>query len=257
MRRITSRIRSSAALAGALALGSSITAAPPIVSTFSMNAEGWTIADLNCSNYTQIIGGGTISWIASGGAPGGFLRSTDPTGNCYSYESPSVFEGDKSAYLGGALRWRIRTNVADWLPGSVLILIGGGNVLVADVPQPTTNTWLGYSVPLTAASFRLNSAGGPAVSPAQMQATLANLASIRISAEFGSEQGEETVDIDSIALVTACAADLDGDGQVGATDLGILLGAWGSENLLADIDGDTAIDAGDLAVLLGAWGPCP
>lgn len=52
-----------------------------------------------------------------------------------------------------------------------------------------------------------------------------------------------------------CLGDLDVDGAVGATDLAILLGAWGGSGA-ADIDGNGAVDAADLAILLGAWGPC-
>ncbi len=51
-----------------------------------------------------------------------------------------------------------------------------------------------------------------------------------------------------------CAADLDGDGAVGAADLATLLGAWnGAEG---ELDGDGLTGAADLAFLLGAWGPC-
>lgn len=50
--------------------------------------------------------------------------------------------------------------------------------------------------------------------------------------------------------------DLDGDGTVGASDLSILLGAWGpcTGGCPADLDGDGTVDAADLAALLGAWG---
>jgi hypothetical protein len=252
------RLRTAAALSLALVVAFGTQAAPPIASSFSTGAEGWTIADLNCSNYAQIVGGGTITWIESGGAPGGYIRSTDPTGNCYSFESPANFEGNRTDYIGGSLRWKIRTNVADWLPGSVFILIGAGNILVADVPQPTTGAWLDYSVTLTNTSFRLNNTSGAVPTPAQFAATMGALASVRISAEFGSEAGEETVDLDSVVLRTACPADLNGDGMVDASDLAILLGAWGSTtDITADLNGDSAIDASDLAFVLGAWGPCP
>ena len=54
-----------------------------------------------------------------------------------------------------------------------------------------------------------------------------------------------------------CAADLDGDGQVEAFDLAILLGAWGPcEGCSTDFNGDGVVEAFDLAILLGAWGPC-
>lgn len=53
---------------------------------------------------------------------------------------------------------------------------------------------------------------------------------------------------------TVCLGDLDGDAQVTASDLAVLLGAWGTP--AADLDGDGTTGAADLAVLLGAWGPC-
>lgn len=230
--------------------------APPIASHFTAGAEGWVIRDLNCSNYAQVVGGGTISWIGAGGDPDGFIRSTDPSSNCYSYEAPAAFVGNRSAYLAGSFCWSIRTNVNDWLPGSVLILIGGGTTLVADVPQPASGAWLRYCVPLTASSFTVGSAGGAAATPAQLNSVLAALGAVRISAEFGSEAGEETVDLDSVILRGPCAADLDGDGQVNGADLGLLLGAWGSAGSIADLEGDGTVNGADLGLLLGSWGPC-
>jgi outer membrane protein assembly factor BamB len=50
----------------------------------------------------------------------------------------------------------------------------------------------------------------------------------------------------------ACAdADLDCDGSVGAPDLALLLGAWGTPD--ADLDDDGVTGSPDLAILLGAW----
>lgn len=53
-----------------------------------------------------------------------------------------------------------------------------------------------------------------------------------------------------------CPADLNGDGVVGATDLTLLLGAWGTSGP-GDLSGDGSVGAPDLTLLLGAWGPCP
>jgi hypothetical protein len=47
--------------------------------------------------------------------------------------------------------------------------------------------------------------------------------------------------------------DLDGDGATDGNDLGIMLGAWGSDGA-ADLNGDGAVDADDLGALLGGWG---
>ncbi len=50
------------------------------------------------------------------------------------------------------------------------------------------------------------------------------------------------------------AADLDGDGDVDAADLALLLGAWGPCGRCgSDLNADGQVDAADLALLLGAW----
>jgi hypothetical protein len=54
-----------------------------------------------------------------------------------------------------------------------------------------------------------------------------------------------------------CPEDLDGDGSVGQSDLGILLAAYGN-NAGGDIDGDGDTDQADLGQLLAMYGqPCP
>jgi len=58
-----------------------------------------------------------------------------------------------------------------------------------------------------------------------------------------------------------CVADLDSDGQVNASDLGILLGDWGacptptssSPYCISDLDCSGTVNASDLGILLGAW----
>ena len=54
-----------------------------------------------------------------------------------------------------------------------------------------------------------------------------------------------------------CPADLNRDGNVSASDLPLLLNAWGSTgNTSADVDGDGFVGPSDLAIVLGSWGPC-
>lgn len=49
------------------------------------------------------------------------------------------------------------------------------------------------------------------------------------------------------------AADLDNDGRVNATDLALLLAAWGEAGVSADLDRDGSVNAPDLAILLANW----
>ena len=51
---------------------------------------------------------------------------------------------------------------------------------------------------------------------------------------------------------------LNGDDQVGASDLAVLLASWGEcADCPADFNGDGLVGAADLAQLLASWGPCP
>ena len=54
-----------------------------------------------------------------------------------------------------------------------------------------------------------------------------------------------------------CVGDLDDDDAVGASDLGILLAAWGTDggsNTRVDINGDGTVSGADLAYILSYWG---
>ncbi|HMN96217.1 MAG TPA: S8 family serine peptidase [Phycisphaerales bacterium] len=63
--------------------------------------------------------------------------------------------------------------------------------------------------------------------------------------------------IDLVAALAIAVADLDGDGVVGGTDLGLLIAAWGecaASDCPADLDGDGFVGASDLALLIAEWG---
>ena len=58
----------------------------------------------------------------------------------------------------------------------------------------------------------------------------------------------------TVELIPSCPTDLDGDGVVGGSDLGLILAAWGTDG--ADVTGDGITDGLDLGVLLATWGIC-
>lgn len=64
--------------------------------------------------------------------------------------------------------------------------------------------------------------------------------------------------IDRLLRHADCPADLDADGQVGGSDLGILIGHWGDAGVDAqsDLTGDGLVDGADLGLLIGGWGAC-
>ncbi len=69
--------------------------------------------------------------------------------------------------------------------------------------------------------------------------------------------GDPRVLLFHVGFPAACPSDLDGDGSTGASDLAILLGAWGTAGGPSDLNGDGSVGADDLALLLGGWGACP
>lgn len=53
-----------------------------------------------------------------------------------------------------------------------------------------------------------------------------------------------------------CVGDFNGDGVVNGTDLGVLLGNWGSDLNLFDLNGDDIVNGQDVGFMLANWGPC-
>ncbi|MHC4976368.1 MAG: exonuclease/endonuclease/phosphatase family protein, partial [Planctomycetota bacterium] len=53
-----------------------------------------------------------------------------------------------------------------------------------------------------------------------------------------------------------CPWDLDGSGDIGGGDIGLLLSAWGSPGP-GDFDASGSVGGGDLGILLSEWGACP
>lgn len=59
---------------------------------------------------------------------------------------------------------------------------------------------------------------------------------------------------------SGCRGDLNSDGQVNSSDVGIMLGFWGFPGVgipvAADLNNDAIVDAADLTILLMNWGSC-
>ncbi len=64
-------------------------------------------------------------------------------------------------------------------------------------------------------------------------------------------------DVDEVPTGGCEAADLDGNGVVDGSDIGLLIAAWGQcEGCSADINGDGKVDGADLAQIIAFWGSC-
>ena len=87
--------------------------------------------------------------------------------------------------------------------------------------------------------------------------------------DYGQIVAGELIDLDmnltpdcceGPSLCSRCPGDVTKGGTVDATDLSVVLAAWGTigqGEFQADIDRSGLVDGGDLALVLGGWGPCP
>jgi len=80
-----------------------------------------------------------------------------------------------------------------------------------------------------------------------------NLAEPRL-VNFEAIPGLQFVTVSAGGGGNPCPADLDGDGDIGGADLGVLLAGWGGSS--PDLDGDGSVGGSDLGAMLAAWGPC-
>ena len=62
----------------------------------------------------------------------------------------------------------------------------------------------------------------------------------------------EAIDCTSIP----CTGDINGDDNVGVSDLLVIIDQWGQSNSPADVNGDGTVDVSDLLAAVGNWGPC-
>lgn len=182
------------------ALGAPASAA--IESTFDTDADGWIVMDCANGGPWSPIGPYLVNWISAGGDPGGHIDRQDPSTNTYFFQAPAKFLGDRSAYIGQALEFSIRTDIYDYFGADVVVLVGAGMTIVADHGGiDSINTWLDKSIPLVQGNFQYNSLSGAVVSEADFQAVMADLDALRISAEYGDQAGEENTDLDSVRLI--------------------------------------------------------
>lgn len=183
-------------------------------STFDSGSDGWIVVD-RVNNSLRVSGTRQPSFIASGGNPGGFVRTADNSSNYsldFYWRAPGKFLGDKSAAYGGRLDFDVRSNDADsYIPYSV-VLIGGGVTNVGPILYFTqANTWKHFSYPLVAGAVLTNYI--PAVTLAtwtnvtthlpsteyDLRAALEDLQVLDIAGEYG--YGADTGDLDNVALV--------------------------------------------------------
>jgi hypothetical protein len=185
---------------------------------------------------------GTQAWITGQGSPGGALGEADIDGGETTLVSPTFdATGFDAAYVT-YYRWYSNNTGASPNADSMPVEISNNNgstwTLLENVTE-NANAWVFKS-------FKISDFVVPTATM-KLRWRASDLGSGSLV-----EAGVDDVSIVGFVCTVANPADLDGDGDVDAADLGILLGAWGT-NGPGDIDGDGTVGAADLALLLGSF----
>ncbi|MFO0783340.1 MAG: hypothetical protein U0636_06620 [Phycisphaerales bacterium] len=159
---------------------------------------------------------------------------------------------------GGAVRTQIGNGTAlpGWL-GNAMDMANNGTIVGFDTLIGNRRAWIlppGATTMVDLKNYVVANGGTvPAGTILEVAQAVSNNGSIIIghSAFLGAWMIRQTP-------TNLCAADFapaGGDGVVDGTDLGVLLGNWGTP--FCDLTDDGTTDGSDLGVLLGSWGACP
>ncbi len=198
-------------------LSSSALAQPVLVqSTFDAGAEGWAACTLNS-------GSAPVQWIATGGTPGGFLRTpTKQVADTTYWCAPISFVSELAKAEGGTIHFDLRSNdTSNAFQTYDLSIRGSGIEIRMELSGNPLLTWTHYSAPLRwDAGWRIGNLGGPVPNEATFRDVLLNAQDLWIRAEY--RDGPELDDLDNATIYgpasAACYADCDGSGDLSIDD---------------------------------------
>ncbi len=230
------------------------------VNTVRTNADGSTLfvarftgPGINGNNDTAILratpGGNTVVLVREGDAPYGYGAGVQFDDLTLGFAPPSFAITDSGWTL---IRAQVRglginpsNNTGVWTidPDGDVHFIARTGMLLTLEGEPAR------LVETLRPNFQIGSNSGRG-------ASINERGDVALSIDFTN--GDSVVAV--AQLPDPCPGDLDDNGFVDASDLAVLLGAWGGFGPVGtggDVDRDGDTDATDLGTLLGAWGPCP
>lgn len=184
---------SSAVLALVLFGGCGYEEGAKTVSSFSSDADGWTIVgDAQSSSVKP-------DYSGTGGNPDGLISAKDDvTGGVWYFQAPDKYLGDNSAALGKVLKYDLKVTPIDNPFDDIdVVLEGGGLVLAFDTKPAPGTEWTTYKVPLSGGGgWKKKTLDGPAPTDDEFKAVLANVTLLRIRGEFNT--GPDTGSLDNV-----------------------------------------------------------
>ena len=169
-----------------------VSAKADITSTFDLDNEGWTVADVDTSDLS-ILSSANATWDA------GRLTATEFGSEFFVYAAPARFLGDKSAFYGGSVGFTLSDTVRDGFRYPNLLLRGNGTAIAYFTPPPSA-AGTAYTIPLTANPLATNplTTNGwydfdqNPVSEATLRNVLSNLDRFGISADWATGRQDVT-----------------------------------------------------------------
>lgn len=163
--------------------------------SFDSGLEGWT-------KHTPSDPNTNVTWYASGGNPGGYIRLNDAAqGVADWFAAPAAFKGNKSAYYNGKLQFDLRSNYNHTGSQIGVRLIGNGITIQVDLQRPN-QTWRTYSIPISAGSW-LVLESGLAATQEEILMVLENIITLNISGDW--RVGVEQTSLDNVMMLGGSA----------------------------------------------------
>jgi Laminin B (Domain IV)/PEP-CTERM motif len=192
-------IKSKIALAAAFAFALPIGHASAVTSTFNTDTEGWSVVGDQA---------GPVTWIPTGGSPGGYVSVTDSVvGGTMYFVAPSAYFGNMSSAYGTPLTFNLIQNFPD-TPNQFddsagdVVLKGSGLTLAYNLAvNPANGSWTPYSVPLAGGAWHIGDLNGSLATQQDLQLVLSDITSLQIRAEY--QTGPDTDGLDSVSFGSA------------------------------------------------------
>lgn len=223
-----------------------------IVSTFDNDVDGWTVSNT------------TVSQMASGGNPGGFLFHDNPETTISILMAPAKFLGDLRAFNGGTFSFdgnMLQQSdppfeaFFDYGHAEINGLPGESAVVDMALEQPPEKSWKTFNVAMTAAKW----IDGGQLTEEQWQTLLSHVSSFVLSIE--AINGQEMQGIDNIKLLPPAPTDdflrlvnISTRAPVGTGD-NVMIGGIIVRGSTRSTKTNSAQLAGEKKVLLRAIGP--
>ncbi|MEQ9610847.1 MAG: laminin B domain-containing protein, partial [Gammaproteobacteria bacterium] len=211
-----------------------------ITSTFNSNVEGWTAPNAL---------GNTISHVATGGNPGGYVTATPtfvpasiipPFPVYFNFIAPAAFLGNFSSYYNGNITYDLRQNSSLPAIAQPEVVITNGSTTIYYYPptpfNPPTTSWATYSVPLSASSGNwktTNSSTGPAATQPQIISVLTSITGFGIRGRFNTALLPGPTSLDNVVMQPPISITTQPNSQTvcAGTNVTLSTAATGNNNL--------------------------